>query len=64
MRVVMSLSPDWSENFLIFHITLLSNYARAKWFEAHYNQELRFSSAVKWKEGPQVLTSLLNQRRN
>jgi len=21
MRVVMSSSPDWSENFLIFHIT-------------------------------------------
>jgi|GEM_PF-4579994 len=36
----------------------------AKWFGAHYNQEFRFSSAVKCKKGPQVLTSLLNQRRN
>jgi len=36
----------------------------AKWFGAHYNQEVRFSSAVKCKKGSQVLTSLLNQRRN
>jgi len=35
----------------------------AKWFGAHYNQEVRFSSAVKCKKRPQVLTSLLNQRR-
>jgi len=33
----------------------------AEWFGAHYNQEVRFISEVK---GPQVLTSLLNQRRN
>jgi len=36
----------------------------AKWFEAHYNLEVRFSSAVKCKKGLQVLTSLSNQRRN
>jgi len=29
----------------------------------HYNQEFRFSSSAKCKKGPQVLTSLLNQRR-
>jgi len=29
------------------------------WFGAHYNQEVRFSSAVKCKKGPQVLTWLL-----
>jgi len=33
-----------------------------KWFGAQYNQEVRFSSAVKCKKEPQVLTSLLNQR--
>jgi len=33
----------------------------AKWFGAHYNQEVRFSSAVKCKKGPQVLTSLLTK---
>jgi len=36
----------------------------AKWFGAHYDQEVRFRSAVKCKKGPQVLTSLLNHRRN
>jgi len=36
----------------------------AKWFGAHYNQEVRFSSAVYLMKGSQVLTSLLNQRRN
>jgi len=36
----------------------------AKWVGAHYNQETRFSSAVYFKKGPQVQTSLLNQRRN
>jgi len=35
-----------------------------KWFGAHYNQEVCFSSAVKCKKGPQILTSLLNKRRN
>jgi len=49
MRVVMSSSPNWSENFQIFHITydLLSDFrGRAKWFGAHYNQLLvRFISA-------------------
>jgi len=55
MRVVMSSSPDWSENFLIFHITHDSCYVfiEAKWFGAHYNQEIRFSSAVKSMKGPQ-----------
>jgi len=45
---------------------LLSEYRGvAKWFGAHYNQEVRFSSAVKCKKWPQVLTLLLfNQRRN
>jgi len=52
MRVVMSSSPDWSENFLIFHITYNSC---SKWFGARYNQEVRFSSAVKCKKGPQIL---------
>jgi len=28
-----------------------------KWFGAHYNQEVSFSTAVKCKTGPQVLTS-------
>jgi len=54
MRVVMGSSPDWSENFLILHIT--SCYViievMAKWFRAHYTQEFRFSSAVKRKKGP------------
>jgi len=36
----------------------------AKWFGAHNNEKVRFSSAVKCKKEPQVLTSLLNQRRN
>jgi len=31
----------------------------AKWFGAHYNQEVRFNSAVKCKKGHQVLTLLL-----
>jgi len=31
---------------------------------AHYNQEVRFSSAVKCKKWPQVLPPLLDQRRN
>jgi len=54
----MSSSPDWCETFLIFHIIydLLSDY-KAKWFEAHYNQEVHFNSAVKCKKGPQVLAN-------
>jgi len=35
-----------------------------EWFEVHYIQEVRFGSAVMCKKGPQVLTTLLNQRRN
>jgi len=61
-----SSSPDWSENYYNFpHYLwfLLSDY-RGKWFGAHYNQEVRCNSAVKCKKGPQVLTSLLNQRLN
>jgi len=34
------------------------------WFGAHFNQEVRFSSGVKCKKGPKVLTSLLSQGRN
>jgi len=46
-------------------MTFLSDYRdMAKWFGALYNQEVRFSSGVKCKKGPQVLTSLLTQRRN
>jgi len=58
MRVVLSSSPDWSKNFLNFHITYDCR-GMDKWFGAHYNQEVRFSSADKCKKGPQVLTSLL-----
>jgi len=36
----------------------------AKWYGAHYDQEVRFRSAVKCKKGPQVPTSSLIQRRN
>jgi len=36
----------------------------ARLFQAHCNQEVRFSSSVKCRKGPQVLTSLLDQRRN
>jgi len=46
---------------------LLTDYrGMAKWFGAHYSQEVRFTSAVKCKKGkkPQILTSVLNQRRN
>jgi len=35
-----------------------------KWFGAHYNQGVRFSSADECKKGSQVLTSRLNQRQN
>jgi len=41
---------------------MLSDYrGMAKWFGAHYNQEVRFSWAVMCKKGPQILISLLNQ---
>jgi len=43
---------------------LLSDYrGMAKWFGAQYYQEVRFSSTVMYKKGPQVLTSLRNQRQ-
>jgi len=61
MRVVMSLS-GLQRNFSNFPRRLwllLSDYrGLAKWFGAHYNQEVRFSSAVKCVKGPWVLTSL------
>jgi len=45
-------------------MTLVSDYKGiAKWFGAYYDLEVLFSSAVKCKKGPLVLTSLLNQRR-
>jgi len=44
---------------------LLSDYrGMAKCFGAHYNQEVRFISAVKCKKGPQVPTSLLINEKN
>jgi len=50
---------------LVMRSKFVSEYSgMAKWFRAHYNQEVRFSSAVKCKKIPQVLTSLLNQRQN
>jgi len=68
MRVGMSWNPNWSKNISNFpnHLRiLLSDYSgMAKWFGTHYNQEVRFSSAVKCKKGSLVLTSLLNKRRN
>jgi len=35
----------------------------AKWFGVHQNQEVRLCLAVKCTRGPDVLNSLLNQRR-
>jgi len=51
MRVVMSSSPDCSENFQIFTppLTLVVNIEVCKWFGAHY-QEVRFISAVQCKK--------------
>jgi len=44
------------------HHLLLSDYRGvAKWFGAHYNKEVSFSSEVERKKGRQVLTTLLNQ---
>jgi len=40
------------ENFLIFHITYDSERGMAKLFGAQYNQEVRFSSAVKCEKDP------------
>jgi len=52
-------------NFQHYLWLLLSDYGGMDMgFGVHYNQEVRFSSAVKCKKRPQVLTSLLNQRRN
>jgi len=31
----------------------------AKWFGAHYNQEVRFGSAVECKKGPQGMIDVL-----
>jgi len=63
MRVVMSSIPYWSEKLLIY-LLLSVNTGLAKWFGSHNNKEVRLSSAVKCKKGPQFITSLLNQRRN
>jgi len=60
--VVMSSRPDWSEKFLIFHITYDSCYVIIEVWPSSSeptNQEVRFSSVVKCKKGPQVLTLLL-----
>jgi len=56
----------WNLSNFPHHLWLLLSDDRgmAKWFWAHYNHEVHFSSAVKAKKGPQVVTSLLNQRRN
>jgi len=58
--------PKWKFSNFPHHLWLVFSDYRgvAKWFEAHFNQEVRFSSAFKCKKVPQVLTSLLNQRRN
>jgi len=43
-------------------MTYLSDYrGMAKWFGTHYNQEVRFSSAVKCKKGTQVLPNNVNE---
>jgi len=34
----------------------------AKWFGAHYNQDVHFRSAVKCRNGPQVLTCLIKNK--
>jgi len=56
----------WNFSNFTYHLwPLLSDYrGMTNWFGGHYNQEVRFSSSVKCKKGPQVLASLLNQRRN
>jgi len=67
MRVVISSKSRLNWKFSNFpnHLWLLSDYrGMAKWFGAYYNEEVRFSSAVKCKKRPQVLTSPLNPRRN
>jgi len=60
----MSSSPDWSENFLVLHITcdycwVIMEVGLSGLVRAQYNQEVRFSSGVKCKKGLQVLTSCL-----
>jgi len=50
MRVVMSSSPSELKIFYFpHHLSLFQDDYRgiAKWFGAHYNQEVRFSSVVK-----------------
>jgi len=59
--------PRLKWNFFNFPNHLLwllqSDYwGMTKWFGAHSSRDVRFSSAVKWKKRPQVITSLLNQR--
>jgi len=66
MRVVMSSGLDWSENFLIFHIIYDSCWVILEaWLSGSEPTIIsRSGSAIECKKGPQVLTSLLNQRRN
>jgi len=43
----------WKFSNFRHHLWLLAEKGMDKWFGAHYNQEVRFSSAVKCKKGPQ-----------
>jgi len=54
---------NWEFYDFLHHLCLLlSDYrGMAKWFGVQYYQEGCFSSAVKCKKGPQVLTGLTNQ---
>jgi len=54
MRVVMSSSPDWSENFLPHRLVLSDYRGIAKWFGAHYNQEALFQQ-LKVRKDPLAL---------
>jgi len=48
-------STDRNTSYVYDLWLLLSDYREmAKWFGAHYNQEVRFSSVVKGKEGPNI----------
>jgi len=66
MRVVMSSSPDWSENFPHHLCLMVCDYrGMAKWFGAHYiiRRSLR-SAWVQQLSVRKVLTPLLSQGRN
>jgi len=64
MRMVMSSSPDWSENFLIFHITYDSYYVIIEMWLSGSEPTIIRRSAVKCMKGPHALNSLINQRQN